>query len=39
MTAVCSPWWPMVRGMSQRRTSHSGEGRRGARVDELRLIH
>ena len=39
VSAVCSPWWPMVRGSSQGRTVHSGAGRRGAPSDESRLIH
>lgn len=39
VTAVCSPWWTVVRGLSQGRTVHSGEGRRVAPSDESRLIH
>lgn len=39
MTAVCSPWWPVVRGSSQSRAGHFGGGQRGAPSDESRLIH
>lgn len=39
VSAVCSPWWPMVRGLSQCRTGHSGGGRRVSPSDEFRLIH
>lgn len=39
VTAVCSPWWPVVRGSSQSRAGHFGGGQRGAPSDESRLIH
>lgn len=39
MTAVCSPWWPVVRGSSQSRAGHFGGGQKGAPSDESRLIH
>ena len=39
VTAVCSPWWTVVRGLSQGRTVHSGGGQRVAPSDESRLIH
>lgn len=39
VTAVCSPWWPVVRGLSQSRAGHFGGGQRGAPSDESRLIH
>lgn len=38
-SAVCSPWWPVVRGSSLCRTGHSDGGQRGALSDESRLIH
>lgn len=39
VSAVCSPWWPLVRGSSQSRTGHFGVGRRGGLSAESRLIH
>lgn len=39
VSAVCSPWWPLVRGLSRGRAGHSGGRRRGAPSDESRLIH
>lgn len=38
MTAVCSPWWPVVRGWSQGRAAHFGGGERGAPSDDSRLV-
>lgn len=38
MTAVCSPWWPVVRGWSQGRAAHFGGGQRGAPSDDSRLV-
>lgn len=38
MTAVCSPWWPLVRGWSRGRAAHFGGGRRVAPSDESRLV-
>lgn len=38
MTAVCSPWWPVVRGWSQGRAAHFGGGRRVAPSDDSRLV-
>lgn len=39
VSAVCSPWWPLVRGSSQSRTGHFGVGQRGGLSAESRLIH
>lgn len=39
VSAVCSPWWPVVRGVSQSREGHFGGGQRGAPSGESRLIH
>lgn len=39
VSAVCSPWWPLVRGSSQSRTGHFGVGRRGGLSGEYRLVH
>lgn len=39
VSAVCSPWWPVVRGSSQSKTGHFGGGQRGGLSGESRLIH